>query len=152
MSDRGKLIRVASTLPKGHPRRRQILSELKGAASPREGTAKIRSLSSRGFTLYFSFTRNPRGLSTEKMPFQGKELRDKMQKFVARLSEGLDIPLSVSGESTYVLLDVDPKEKSIVFKVEAQVKNNSRKQLTQEKIEALEQSVFGRFGYKVLFI
>lgn len=151
-SDRKRLIRLASSMPKGSPERRAILAGLKSAAYPREGSVTISNLSPRGFRLYYRFTRSPHGLATDDVPRVGDQLRKSMHKFVGRLGAGIGIPLSIAGESHYVLLDVDTAKGSIVFKADAQVKNDSRKKLTQEMIEAAESDVFSRFGYEVLFM
>lgn len=110
------------------------------------------NLSNRGFRLYYNITRNPLGIAAEKVPSIGAAARKSMKKFVEQLAEGLGFPLSVGEEGTYVLLDIDTKKGSIVFKVEATVKNGSRKKLTEEMIRNLEKSVFSRYGYLVEFM
>jgi hypothetical protein len=149
-TDRSRLLRLAAALPKGDPKRRAILAGLRQAAYPREGTAVIANLNDRGFRLYYKITRNPLGLAAEKMPDLGKTARESMNKFVTRLGAGIGIPLSVAGEGTYVLLDIE--KDSIVFKVDAQIKNNSRNALTEQTILDAEKTVFDRFGYQVMFL
>mgnify|MGYP001591579243 CR=1 FL=1 len=119
-------------------------ADMRTAAYPREGRARLR-LSSKGFTLYYQQVFSPVGLTTEDMPKKAARMRDSMDKFVSRLGEGLDLPLTMGDESHYVLLGIE--DRSITLNAEARVV--SPKKLTAELIMAQEQAVFDRFGYQV---
>ena len=143
---RSSIIRLASTNPELRP---HLMPLLKEAAYPREGRARVRLLPS-GFQVFYSQSFSPVGLAAEKVGVQGDKTRESMKKFVERLSEGLGITLSLTGESAYVLLGVEGG--SITFNVDGTVKLVGRKPLTREMIESAEDIVFDRFGYQVEFL
>ncbi len=113
----------------------------------RNGVATLR-LHSRGFTLYWRIPRSPVGLSAEKMPALGDKVRALMRKFVSDLAKFSDKALAIQKEDPLVLLEV--ADKSLILKVDAEVRVSSLGSFNEEDLEAA-QPMLKRLGYTVSF-